>query len=158
MSLLKSFQLTKEQSLSLKPLIPSGGISRFNTDSDIKRDAVMPLCPLEEEYVETVSGILTRGLEPPDVLEAGLWVFGNVGLHDDQIYPKSHVGAVIPIVGSGRLYVTDGNKIEDCRIGKSNYGERLVTAVIFDDRKPHCYMGEGLTLAVICGVRRELLA
>lgn len=117
----------------------------------------MPLDSLEEEYVKIVSEILSRGFDAPDVIEAGLWVFGNVGLHDDVIYPKTHVGAVIPIVGKGELFVTDGAKIEECRIGKSEYGEKLVTAVIFDDRKPHCYMGKGLMLAIICGVRRELL-
>lgn len=157
MNLFKTLQLTKEESLALKALVPKGGISYLKKCSEIKEDNVLPFSSLGAPYEEVVFGVLSRISTNPDIIETGVFAFGNVGMHTDEIYPKSHVAAVIPILGSGHLYITDGAKVEDPRLGKAKYGNKLVTGVIFDDRKPHCYLGNGLMLAIICGVRRELL-
>jgi len=157
MNLVKPFCLTSEESRALKALVPKGGISYLKKDRDIKGDGVLPFSSLDESYEEIVSGILSKIGPNPDIIETGVFAFGNVGLHTDSIYPKSHIACVVPVAGYGSLYVTDGNKVERNFIGKAQYGLPLTTAILFDDQKPHCYFGNGLMLAIICGVRRELL-
>ena len=157
MNLTKTFQLTEEESRALKPLVPKGGLSYLKKDRYIKEDSVLPFSSLDELYEEIIVGVLSKIGPNPDVIETGVFVFRSVGLHTDGIYPKSHVAAVIPVAGYGSLYVTDGNKVERNFLGKTQYGFRLTTAILFDDQKPHCYFGNSLMLAIICGVRRELL-
>jgi hypothetical protein len=156
-NLTKQFQLTEEESRALKGLVPKGGISYLKKDRDIKEDSVLSFSSLDESYEEVIAGALSKIGPRADIIETGVFAFSNVGLHTDSIYPKSHVAAVIPVAGYGSLYVTDGNKVEQNFIGKTQYGFRLTTAILFDDQKPHCYFGNGLMLAIICGVRRELL-
>jgi len=157
MNLTKTFVITYQNSQVLKKLVPAGGIGRFRKVDEIEEDSVCPLQPLGDEYDNILLESMSHFGQEIGVIERGLWIFGNVGLHTDEIYPKTHVAAVIPVVGSGTLYVADGPEIKESRIGKSKYGGKLFTGVIFDDRKPHCYLGNSLMLAIICGVRRELL-
>lgn len=157
MNLTKSFRITQEESRPLKEIVPKGGISYLKKCSEIKDDDVLNFSQLKHTHEEIVSRVLSRIYPNPDIIEAGVFAFGNVGLHVDSIYSEKYVTAVIPVAGYGSLYVTDGKVIKEERIGRSKLGTRDTIAVIFDDRKPHCYMGEGLMLAIICGVRRELL-
>ena len=74
----------------------------------------------------------SRGIGRPRVYEQGIYAFGNVGMHTDNIAPKSAMTMCLLIDGSGKLSAWDGKKVNEFRLSK---GE----GVIFDFNLPHSF-------------------
>jgi len=73
-----------------------------------------------------------RGIKRPKVYEQAIYAFESVGMHTDNISPKSAMTLCLMISGSGKLFAWDGKKVDGCWLNK---GE----GAIFDFNLPHSF-------------------
>jgi hypothetical protein len=73
-----------------------------------------------------------RGIKKPRVYNHGIHAFGNVGMHTDNLSPKSAMTLCLMISGGGKLFAWDGKKVNEREL---KHGE----GAIFDFNLPHSF-------------------
>ena len=86
----------------------------------------------------------SRGIVVSEPLQGcGLWAFGHVNMHIDDITPKDHHILMIPIKGAGELAYMAPSEFHQRDIVKSAgflSPPRVANAIVFDDHKPHAFI------------------
>lgn len=109
-------------------------ILKFKIDYKLNLENVEvdPLCDSIEVKDFIRDFLKNRGIKRPRVYEQGIYAFGNVGMHTDDLSPKSAMTLCLMISGSGKLYSWNGKKVLE-------FDMRQGEGVIFDFNLPHSF-------------------
>jgi hypothetical protein len=125
-------------------------ILKFSTDIRLKFDdgEVEPIHNSKESKDFVREFLKSRGIGKPRVYEQGIYAFGDVGMHTDNLSPKSAMTMCLLISGSGKLFAWDGKKVNECRVNKGD-------GVIFDFNLPHSFEADKTCQAFLVDIPKK---
>ena len=105
-----------------------------------------------EQFLKSRGIVLSEAIQ-----HCGLWAFGHVNMHIDNITPKDHHILMIPVKGTGELaYMEPSDFYKRDIIASESFITspiRGANALVFDDHKPHAFIARSkLCYAILAPV------
>jgi hypothetical protein len=127
-----------------------GKILKFSTKDKRKFEdgEVDPISNSKESKDFIREFLNSRGIKKPKVYEQGIYSFCDVGMHTDNLSPKSAMTMCLMISGNGVLSAWDGKKVNEYRL---NEGE----GVIFDFNLPHSFKADETCQAFLVDIPKR---